>query len=92
MITGHSSYYAWDPGRFKDVFALLHQVKQDDKVVVYFNQQKFIYQIDSIKIVSPDQVDVLAATDSERLTLITCTPIGTNINRLVLEGRLLQKT
>ncbi|MDD3861914.1 MAG: hypothetical protein PHP74_03450, partial [Candidatus Gracilibacteria bacterium] len=26
VITGHSSYFPWDSGRFKDVFALLHQL------------------------------------------------------------------
>jgi sortase (surface protein transpeptidase) len=28
FLTGHSSYYTWDEGRFKDVFALLHEVKE----------------------------------------------------------------
>lgn len=91
VITGHSSYYAWDSGRFKDVFALLHDVKMGDKIVIYFNQKKFIYEVFEIKKVSPKDVDVLAPTNSEQLTLITCTPMGTNLRRLILTARLVEK-
>ncbi|MBI5413580.1 class E sortase [Candidatus Peregrinibacteria bacterium] len=91
VLTGHSSYYAWDAGRFKDVFALLHQVKNGDKIVVYFNQKKFIYEVFSIKVVLPKDVDVLAQTQGEQLTLITCTPVGTNLKRLVVSAKLVGK-
>ncbi len=92
VITGHSSYYAWDAGRFKDVFSLLHEVKIGDKVVVYFNQKKFVYQVFDIKVVKPENVDVLAPTSFEQLTLITCTPIGTNLKRLIVTAKLIEKT
>lgn len=88
VLTGHSSYYAWDPGRFKDVFALLHDVRIGDKAVVYFNQKKYIYEVFDIKIVLPKDVDVLKPSDSEQLTLITCTPIGTNLKRLIVTAKL----
>lgn len=90
VVTGHSSYYAWDPGRFKDVFSLLHDVREGDKVLVYFNQKKYLYEIQEKKIVFPKDVDVLAPTNREQLTLITCTPIGTNLKRLILIGRLVE--
>jgi LPXTG-site transpeptidase (sortase) family protein len=86
VITGHSSYFPWDPGRFKDVFALLHDLQVNDRVVVYYNQQKFIYEIKTIKVVMPEQVEVLNQGDTEKLTLLTCTPIGTNLKRLIIEA------
>lgn len=92
VITGHSSYYAWDSGRFKDVFALLHDVRLGDRVVVYFNQKKFVYEVKNIKIVLPKDVDVLGPTQEEQLTLITCTPIGTNLKRLIVTAKLIQKS
>ncbi len=87
VITGHSSYFPWDPGRFKDVFALLHQVSIGDQIEVYHNQQKYNYVVYDKKVVKPDQVEVLTQKGDDRLTLITCTPVGTNINRLIILAR-----
>lgn len=84
VITGHSSYFAWDPGRFKDVFALLHQVVIGDKIMVFHNQKLYVYEVYDIKVVTPDKVDVLTQGKENKLTLITCTPVGTNLKRLVV--------
>ncbi len=84
VVTGHSSYFPWDPGRFKDVFALLHQVDVGDHVIVYHEQKKYEYEVYEKKVVKPSQVDVLTQNGEDRLTLITCTPVGTDLNRLVL--------
>lgn len=83
-ITGHSSYFPWDPGRFKDVFALLHDVVVGDNIVMYWDQKKYVYEIEEIKVVLPEDIEVLKQTPDERLTLITCTPVGTNLKRLVV--------
>ena len=84
VITGHSSYFPWDPGRFKDVFALLHDVELGDKILIYSNQKKYIYEVIDIQIVKPNNIEVLKQTPSEQLTLITCTPVGTNLKRLIV--------
>ncbi len=87
VITGHSSYFPWDPGRFKDVFALLEAVVEGDKVVVYHEQDKYIYEVYDIKIVLPEDIEVLKQTPEEKLTLITCWPVGTNLKRLVVSAK-----
>ncbi len=87
VITGHSSYFSWDPGRFKDVFALLHEVAVGDTVIVYHDQKKYFYQVYETKVVTPDKIDVLTQAGENRLTLITCTPVGTNLKRLVVFAR-----
>lgn len=84
VITGHSSYFPWDPGRFKDVFALLHQLKIGDKIVIYYNQEKYIYEVTEKKVVKPTEINILKQTPDDKLTLITCTPVGTNLNRLIV--------
>lgn len=86
-ITGHSSYFPWDPGRFKDVFALLHEVVEGDNIVVYWDQRKYVYEVTSIKIVLPDDISILKQTPEDKLTLITCTPVGTNLKRLIVEAK-----
>lgn len=84
VITGHSSYFLWDPGRFKDVFALLHDVRIGDKIFVYYGQDQYIYEVYDTKVVMPTEVDVLMQDGGDKLTLITCTPVGTNLKRLIV--------
>ena len=89
FLTGHSSYYDWDPGRFKDVFALLHEVKEGDIIEVYWEGKKYEYRIDASRVVAPTEVEVLnQPKDKSILTLMTCTPVGTNTNRLILVAEL----
>jgi len=87
VITGHSSYFPWDPGRFKDVFALLHDVNEGDKIVIYYDQKRYVYEITSKEVVLPADVHVLEQVDENKLTLITCTPIGTNLKRLIVTAK-----
>ena len=86
VITGHSSYFPWDPGRFKDVFALLHNLVIGDRIVIYYDQDKYIYEVKGIDVVLPENMEVLKQSPNEKLTLITCTPIGTNLKRLIIEA------
>lgn len=87
FITGHSSYYPWAEGNFKEVFALLHDVQMNDKIEVYYKQQKYTYKVFDIKVVKPEQIDILDQPDDYILTLMTCTPVGTNWKRLVIVAR-----
>ncbi len=89
FLTGHSSYYAWDKGRFKDVFALLHEVNAGDIVDIYWEGKKYSYKMTEKKVVAPTEVEILKQpTDEKKITLMTCTPVGTNTNRLILVGEL----
>jgi len=87
VLTGHSSYYPWDPGRFKDVFALLHNVTEGDEIVMFYKQKQYTYKITDIQIVLPSEVNVLGDSGDDRLTLITCTPVGTNLKRLIVTAK-----
>jgi len=87
FATGHSSYYPWDPGTYKDVFALLEQLEVGDVYYVYFNQKKYTYKIITKKEVNPEDISVLQQpTDQKISTLMTCTPVGTDIRRLILQA------
>ena len=92
FLTGHSSYYAWDPGRYKDVFSVLHEMEIGDEIDVYWQGQKYIYRTREIKVIKPTDVSVLEQpSDKSIVTLMTCTPIGTNKNRLIVVGELVDE-
>ncbi len=91
FLTGHSSYYPWAPGRYKDVFAILHAAKVGDEVKIYYNEKSYMYIIREKVVVTPDNVEVLRQTQDRTLTLMTCTPIGTNAKRLIIKADLVEE-
>lgn len=87
FITGHSSYYPWDPGQYKDVFALLGQLEVGDRYYIYYNQVKYTYEVREKFEVQPSNVAVLEQPTDEKIsTLMTCTPVGTTLRRLILKA------
>lgn len=58
---------------------------------MYYGQQKYIYKITKKEVISPGDVEVLKSKDPDlsELTLMTCWPIGTTYNRLVVVGELI---
>lgn len=91
FIFGHSSNFPWMQWEYNDVFSLLDHVTYDDEVVVYYGQEKHTYKIRTKDVISPGDVSVLKddGNDKSKLTLMTCWPIGTTLNRLVLTGDLI---
>lgn len=87
FITGHSSNYWWDPGRFKQVFVLLDKLKIGDRIYINYNDQPYVYQVENIKVIKPAQIEVLNPADHSILSLMTCTPVGTTINRLIVQSK-----
>lgn len=84
FITGHSSNFWWIQGQYNYVFVNLDKLVIGDQVVVYYNGKKFVYQVNGTKVVPPTDTSVLAPTDKPTLTLMTCTPSGTNWRRLIV--------
>lgn len=83
FITGHSSYYWWDPGKFKTVFALLDRLTAGDQALIQFQGSIYVYKLRDKRVVKPSQVDITDVTKEPILSLMTCTPVGTSLNRLV---------
>lgn len=85
FITGHSSYYPWDKGNYKEVFALLPSLEVNDEYHIFYNQKKYSYRIKEKKEVYPDNVQVLKQPENEKIsTLMTCVPVGTALRRLII--------
>ncbi|NCN24537.1 sortase [Candidatus Berkelbacteria bacterium] len=87
FITGHSSNFWWDDGLFKQVFALLDKLENNDKIFITFEKQLYIYQVEKAEVVSPSQIEVMNPVDHSIVSLMTCYPVGTTINRLVVSAK-----
>ncbi len=87
FVTGHSSYYPWAKGDFKTVFARLPELGPGDEYWVYYGGDKHRYIIRSKQEVKPTNVAVLdQPIDRRTATLMTCTPIGTTLRRLIISA------
>jgi sortase A len=87
FIYGHSSYYWWDKGSYKEIFAVLSQLKPGDKIYVTYQGKPYTYTVIDQREVKPSQVEVLEQPNDHILSLMTCTPIGTTLNRLIVTAR-----
>lgn len=92
FVFGHSSNFPWIKWDYNDVFALLDKVVFDDYVYVYYDQKKFTYKIREKKVVRPGDVSVLKRNKGKNeITLMTCWPIGTTLNRLLVVWELVEE-
>ena len=57
---------------------------------MYYNQKKFIYKVTDRATVKPGDVKTLESRDPEKkeLSLMTCWPVGTTLERLIIFAEL----
>lgn len=92
FIFGHSSNFPWIKWDYNDVFALLDKVVYNDEIIVYYWQEKFVYKITEKKVITPWDVSVLERNKKKsEITLMTCWPIWTTLNRLIVVWELVKK-
>jgi LPXTG-site transpeptidase (sortase) family protein len=92
VIFGHSSGQWWAPGKYKFVFTLLDKLEENDAIFVDYNGIRYQYKVKKKYVVLPNEVSVLQPTGYNRLTLITCTPVGSNAKRLIVEAEQVSPT
>ena len=85
VLSGHSSNDWLDGGDYKFVFARLEQLTDGDVIYVNYNSVRYTYNIVRRKVVQPTDVKALVdPTTKPVITLITCVPLGTANNRLLV--------
>lgn len=90
IIIGHSSAYPWEPGRFKSVFSLLSQYRQDDEIYVWWNNNLYIYKVVTKKIFLPwpkgdiQTEHLFPSEGNPTLVLQSCWPVGVDSRRIAV--------
>ncbi len=85
FIFAHSSDTPLNVLRYNAVFYLLNKMGKDDEIFLYYQQEKYLYKVTEKKIISPEKMsDFLKTLKGKTLTLQTCYPPGTTINRLLI--------
>jgi len=85
VLAGHSSNDLFDGGDYKFIFAQLDKLSTGDTIYANFKSKRYTYVVTKIETVKPTEVNKLVyPTTKPVLTLITCTPLGTALNRLLV--------
>ena len=85
VLSGHSSNDLFDGGDYKFIFAQLEKLVEGDTIYANYEGKRYTYAITKREVVKPTEVGKLVyPTDKPILTLITCTPLGTSLNRLLV--------
>lgn len=70
------------------LFTDLDDLGEGDIFMMNVLDEIFTYEVDQIRIVSPEEVDDLAiVAEKDYCTLVTCTPYGINTHRMLVRGR-----
>lgn len=87
VIGGHSSNNVFNAGRYKYVFVNLKRLSVGDVFYLNYNGARYTYKVTvANKIITPKDTSVLAQTAKPTVTLFTCDPPGTNVNRLIVQA------
>lgn len=81
VLTGHSGMPQ------ARLFTDLHDLRGGELISVDVLGETLTYRVDSISTVLPTETDLLQPVeDEDLLTLVTCTPVGVNSHRLVVQA------
>jgi sortase A len=84
VLSGHRFTYGGPA-----VFYHMDKVQMGDKIVIFWQKQKYEYEVKEIKVVPPTAVDILSQTGESKLTIYTCTPLWSAADRLVVVAELM---
>lgn len=88
VLFGHSSNNILNSGKYKFAFVLLRKLEVGDTFTLQKDSKRYVYKVYEKKVVSPSDLSVLSPQPGKTatMTLITCDPPGTSVNRMVVFG------
>lgn len=94
VIFGHSVLpQFFNPESYITIFSTLYKLKQGDEIFINYDQVKYKYLVEEMYEVQPTDLSVLEQRFDDRyLTLITCSPPGTYLRRLIIKARITDNT
>lgn len=88
VIYGHSS--SENGGIYGQIFSSLNQLEKGDKIELSYKDQPYIFSVVDKQIIKPDDLTALDQTKTQYITLMTCWPIGTTDERLIVIGKIIK--
>lgn len=93
FLFAHSSLNFWQLGPYATVFNLLNKLEDGDLVTVYYDGKPYVYQVfENTVIPGWNTEPFYEEYDESVLTLITCDPPGSTVNRRVIKAKFVNVT
>lgn len=94
VIFGHSVLpQFYNPKSYLTIFSTLYKLKTGDEIYVDYDNVHYKYVVSEMYEVQPTDLSVLEQRfDGRYLTLITCSPPGTVLRRLVIKAQIADNT
>lgn len=88
-LFSHSTDAPWNIIRLNAIFYLLKELETGDRVIIFYKEKRYDYIVFDKVIAQPADVSYLTNRyDQPVLTLQTCDPPGTLLNRLIVRAKL----
>ncbi len=89
FLFAHSSANWYEANRYNSVFYLIHHLEKGDELYLYYQNRKYEYVVSDKKLTDPSEIKYLNSQASdETVTLMTCWPPGTTLQRLIVIAKL----
>jgi LPXTG-site transpeptidase (sortase) family protein len=89
FLFAHASLNFWDLGKYSSVFNLLRKLNYGDRIHIFYKNKVYVYEVVNKEVVSGWNMNpIKRATIEPLLTLQTCDPPGTTLNRFVVTAKL----
>lgn len=82
-LFAHSSGPPWEQTRYNTIFLRLGELQKGDLLYLTWHGKQYVYKVREKKVVSPTDVTYLQQKKNQ-LIVQTCTPIGTDWQRLLV--------
>lgn len=90
FLFSHSSVDFYKASRYNSIFYLINKLQPGDDIYLFYDKNKYRYEVRNQTIVDPGDVSYLTDTSNERIVrLMTCWPPGTTFQRLIVEAELI---
>lgn len=90
-LFAHSSNNFWELGKYSSVFNLLYKLNTKDQINLFYEGKRYVYEVENKILINDFKVDeTIYEYFGPTLTLQTCYPPGTTLNRLVIRAGLIE--